>query len=180
MEASKVAEAQANATPAPWSPPADELDPQAAVSGAPTESSAQQRVYGKSMAYSLILPPQWEVTNQFPENDLSAQNKLLFFRVMYFKESSKTASELLDILKTRLHMDGATDFSNEFIYDIYGIRWNAFTCSIKILGDNTGSITNMINKNDKGIFILIFGSAVEAEIDTRKFFSPILDSFTIL
>ena len=180
-QASKTAEAQTNASPTPWSPPAEELiDPQTADSVAPSDPSVPQRVYGKSKAYSLILPPEWEVSNQFPEHDFSAHNKALFFQVMYFKESSKTASELLDILKTRLQKDGAVDFSNQFGYDLYGIRWTAFFCKIRILENESGEMTCMVYKSNKGVFISMFGSALKPEIETRKFFDPIFESFTIL
>lgn len=179
LEASKVAEAQANATPAPWSPPAEELDPQAAVSVAPAESSAQQRVYGKSMAYSLILPPEWEVTNYIPDHDFGANNKALFFQVIYFKESSKTASEILDILKIRLQKDGAYYFSNPIFRNINGLNWISFTCEMKLLKNSAGSTTCQVYKNNKGIFILMYGSALSPEEETRPVFNSILNSFEI-
>ncbi len=180
FEASKAAEAQTNATPASWSPPAEELiDPQTAVSGAPIESSAQQRAYGKSKAYSLILPSGWEETNDTTKFDFMAFNKSLVFEVAYFKESSKNESELLEILKTRLKNDGAAGFTKPFRKQINGINWIGFSSAFIYKDQLSGNHTCLIYKNHKGVFILMYGSALYPAKEIQAIFDPIVKSFKI-
>lgn len=179
-EVSKTAEAQTNATPAPWSPPAEELiDPQTADSGTPTETAVSQKVYGKSKAYSLILPPEWEVTNDIPEHDFTASNEGLNFEVIYQPKSSRTASELLDIIKRRLQKNGAVDITSPFTRVFNNIKWLGVSSTLLFRGKKSGSMTCMVYKSDKGAFILMFGSALQPENVTRQFFDPIINSFNI-
>jgi hypothetical protein len=168
------------ASEASWSPPEESFDDfQNASNAVPEPPAGNRRVYGKSGAYSLILPIGWDENNHTTPFDFIAINKSLVFEVAYFKESSKTESELLEILKVRLKKDGAAGFTETFQKEVNGINWIGFSSVFSYKGKLSGNHTCLINKNFNGVFILMFGSALQSENETQPIFDPIVESFKI-
>jgi hypothetical protein len=178
FEASKVAEAQAKVTPAPWSPPEESFDV-IAVSNRPNTLPNSQRVFGKSKAYSLILPDDWEVTNDIPEHDFTASRDSLNFEVIYQPSRAKSANELLDIIKRRFQKNGAVDFTDPYRKEINNRQWIGFACTLIFRGAKSGSMTCLVHKSEKGVFILMYGSALSPKEETSPVFDKILNSFEI-
>ena len=109
-----------------WSPPKEDFDdpkkPQwtppesdSVVEAAKSSTPAFKRVFGKSRAYSLILPADWEVTNDIAEHDFSADQDGLVFDVIYKAKNSRSALEVSDITRKRLQKNGVSDFSKTYI-----------------------------------------------------------------
>ena len=57
--------------------------------------------------------------------------------------------------------------------------WIGFSSTLIFQGNKSGSISYLLYKSGKGVFILMYGSALQPDKDTRQFFDPIINSFNI-
>lgn len=146
---------------------------------APTspESAGSDRVYGKSKAYSLVLPEGWEVTNDIADHDFTASGKGLNFEVIYKPINTMTPMEILDKIKNRLQKNGATDFTDPYSKFINNREWLGITCAVTFQGSKSGSMTCMVHTGENRAFLLMYGSALYSFEKTQPVFDSIIQSF---
>jgi hypothetical protein len=179
FEASKAAEAQTNATPAPWSPPEEWHDVSDASSGLPTESQSLRRVYGKSLAYSFILPSDWDINYDLAPYDLFADGNGSTLKVIYQPSSSKTALERLDFIRGMLRHSGEVKITNFFTKLINNIQWVGFSCTIHHPKKMPIITTCLAYKHNRQIFMITYHTLLSNKQKFDDIFNPIINSFEI-
>jgi hypothetical protein len=141
--------------------------------------TGNKMVYGKSGAYSLVLPQGWIVTNDTPEHDFTATGEGLNFEVIYQPHSSRSALEAILITKNRFQKNGGVDFTEPETIEINGNEWVKINCKFVFRGEKTGSMTCMACKKPSGLFIVMFGGVLSDQGNTQSTLRSILESFEI-
>jgi hypothetical protein len=157
------------------SPPEKDLDVKPATSSTP----ALKRVFGKSRAYSLILPVDWEVRNDNPEHDFSAVQDGYFFDVIYKAKNSRSALEVSDISRKRLQKNGGSDFSKTYIKKVNNRDWITFSVVFLKPNKNKFKMTCMVHKNNGGVLIFLYGEFLPSPERSQAVFDSIIRSFNI-
>jgi len=157
------------------SPPEKHLDVEPATSSTP----AFKRVFGKSRAYSLMLPADWEVTNDIAEHDFSAYQDSLVFDVIYKAKNSRSALEVSDITRKRLQKNGGSDFSKTYIKKVNNRDWITFSVIFLKPDKNKFKMTCMVLKNHNEVFILMFGGILPSAERSQPVYDSIIRSFNI-
>ena len=172
-----------------WQPPEESFDakkPQLSlpekdldVEPATSSTPAFKRVFGKSRAYSLILPADWEVINDMPEHDFSAYQDGLVFDVIYKAKNSRSALEVSDITRKRLQKNGGSDFSKTYIKKVNNRDWITFSVIFLKPDKNKYKMTCMVLKNHNEVFVLLFGGILPSAERSQPAYDSIIRSFNI-
>jgi len=149
------------------------------VEPAKISTPAFKRVFGKSRAYSLILPADWEVRNDNPEHDFSAVQDGYFFDVIYKAKNSRSALEVSDITRKRLQKNGGFDFSKSYIKKLNNRDWITFNTMFLTAKKNKMKMTCMVHKNNGGVFIFLYGEFLPSPERSQAVFDSIIRSFSI-